>query len=127
MLALRESEGVRPRHPLPRPAEHAGPSSSSFANLQTFQHSNFLTLSRAIPFRIRTYKKHACNSFGIRTSKTQDLKPFRMNTYKKTPRGEGSPETVRITTKLSIDRPLTPAMMHSLNARPIIRMICATK
>jgi len=26
----------------------------------------------------------------MNTSKTQDLKPFRMNTYEKTPRGEGS-------------------------------------
>ena len=40
-------------------------------------------------FRIRTYEKSARNPFGIRTSKTQDLKPFRMNTYKKT--GEGVP------------------------------------
>src|SRR6476646_4378920 len=29
------------------------------------------------------------NPFGMRTSKTQDLKPFRMNTYKKT--GVGAP------------------------------------
>jgi hypothetical protein len=82
MLALRESEGFRPRHPLPRPAEHAGPSPSSFANLQTFQHSNFLTLPQTIPFRIHTYEKHPRNPFRIRTSKTQDLKPFGMNTYK---------------------------------------------
>jgi hypothetical protein len=39
--------------------------------------------------RIRTYEKRARNPFGIRTSKTQDLKPFRMNTYRKT--GEGGP------------------------------------
>jgi len=38
-------------------------------------------------FIIHTYRKCACNSFRIRTSKTQHLKPFRMNTYKKT--GEG--------------------------------------
>ena len=30
---------------------------SSFRNLQTFQHSSLSTLPRAIPFRIRTYKK----------------------------------------------------------------------
>src|SRR5579859_5177373 len=70
-------------HPLPRPAEHAGPFPSSFTNLQTFQHSNFLTLPQAIPFRIRTYEKHTCNSRRICTSKTQDLKLFRMNTYEK--------------------------------------------
>src|SRR5580765_3423371 len=78
---------VRPRRPLPRPAEHAGPALSSFTNLQAFQHSNFLTLFKTIPFIIRTYIKSACNSFRIRTSKTQALKPFRMNTYEKTPRG----------------------------------------
>jgi hypothetical protein len=37
--------------------------------------------------RIRTSAKRAYNSRRIRTSKTQDLKPFRMNTYEKT--GEG--------------------------------------
>jgi len=42
----------------------------------------------AKPFGIRTSAKLAHNSFRIRTSKTQDLKPFRMNTYEKT--GEGS-------------------------------------
>jgi len=37
--------------------------------------------------RIRTYVKRAGNSRRICTSKTQDLKLFRMNTYKKTGRG----------------------------------------
>jgi hypothetical protein len=41
------------------------------------------------PFRIRTSAKHARNSCGIRTSKTQDLKPFRIRTYEKTPGGRG--------------------------------------
>src|SRR5271170_4236476 len=41
------------------------------------------------PFRIRISKKYARNSRRIRTSKTQDLRFFRMNTYKKT--GEGVP------------------------------------
>jgi hypothetical protein len=36
-----------------------------------------------------TYKKSTRNPFRIRTSKTKDLKPFRMNTYKKKGRGEG--------------------------------------
>src|SRR4029077_5146649 len=40
-------------------------------------------------FRIRTSEKLACNSIRIRTSKTQDLKPFRMNTCEKT--GVGAP------------------------------------
>jgi hypothetical protein len=39
-------------------------------------------------FIIRSYAKCAPDSFRMNTSKTQDLKPFRMNTYKK--RGEGA-------------------------------------
>jgi len=39
-------------------------------------------------FTIDTYEKHSRNSRRIRTSKTQDLKLFRINTYKKT---EGGP------------------------------------
>ncbi len=41
-------------------------------------------------FTIRTYAKLAHNSFIMNTSKTQDLKLFRMNTYEKT--GEGVPQ-----------------------------------
>ena len=40
-------------------------------------------------FTIRTYRKCPYNSFRIRTSKTRHLKPFRMNTYRKTGEGEG--------------------------------------
>ena len=54
------------------PSEYACP--SSFGNLQTYQHSNLPTFLQAIPFRIRTYKKHAYKPFRIRTYKTQDLK-----------------------------------------------------
>jgi hypothetical protein len=39
--------------------------------------------------RIRTYEIYVRNPFTIRTSKTQDLKPFRIRTYEKT--GEGGP------------------------------------
>ena len=46
-----------------------------------------------IPFRIRTYEKHAPNPFGMRSSKTKDLKLFRMCSYKK--RGAGTPATRR--------------------------------
>ncbi len=46
-------------------------------------------LAAPIPFRIRTYEKTTRNPFRIRTSKTQHLKLFRMNTYRKT--GEGVP------------------------------------
>src|SRR5580704_17234203 len=84
-------EGFRPRRtrPFPAlPAEHARHSPSSFTNRQTFQHSNLLTLREPSSFRIHTSAKRACNSRRIRTSKTQDLKRFRMNTYGKT-RGEG--------------------------------------
>jgi hypothetical protein len=41
-----------------------------------------------IPFKIRTYTKSIRNLFRIRTSKTKDLKPCRMNTYTQT--GEGA-------------------------------------
>ena len=45
---------------------------------------------------IHTYEKHACNSFRIRTSKTQDLKPFRMNTYEKRGRGDRGTHARRV-------------------------------
>jgi hypothetical protein len=57
----------------------------SFGNLAT--HYSLLS---TISFIIRTYEKRARNSRRIRTSKTQHLKPFRMNTYKKTGRGDPS-------------------------------------
>jgi len=78
----------RPSSPsLVLPAESPRSSFSSFPNLRTFQLSNLPTFLRAICCRIRTYEKHAPNPFRIRTSKTQDLKPFRMNTYEKRGRG----------------------------------------
>jgi hypothetical protein len=42
-------------------------------------------------FTIRTYIKSAHKLFIMNTSKTQDLKPFRMNTYKKRGRGDPRP------------------------------------
>jgi excinuclease ABC subunit C len=42
-----------------------------------------------IPFRVRTSAKRARNSCRIRSFKTQDLKPFRICSYKKTGEGEG--------------------------------------
>jgi hypothetical protein len=64
----------------------------SFRNLTT-RHSLLVSpeasRSATISFRIRTSPKRACNSPRIRTSKTQDLKPFRISTYKKT--GGGGP------------------------------------
>jgi hypothetical protein len=44
-------------------------------------------------FRIRTYTKRTRIPFGIRSCKTQDLKSFRIRTYKKTE--EGAPGSVR--------------------------------
>src|SRR5579885_1718095 len=38
---------------------------------------------------IRTYEKRARNPFRIRTSKSLDLKSFRIRTYRKTPGGGG--------------------------------------
>jgi hypothetical protein len=45
----------------------------------------------AIPFTIRTYEKCTRNPCRMNTSKTQDLKLFRINTYEKTGGGERSP------------------------------------
>ena len=53
-------------------------------------HSKFaFCAAHPIPFRIPTCKKGASNSFRIRTSKMQDLKPFRIRTYERTPGGWG--------------------------------------
>jgi hypothetical protein len=57
-----------------------------------------------ISLRIRTYEKRARNPFGIRTSKTQDLKSFRIRTYEKTPGGS----------HLSSQKPPLPAKSLSL-------------
>jgi hypothetical protein len=72
--------------------KHPGSHLSSQRSFRSgFSWPNFLrtrhSLLSTISFTICTSEKTACNSFRIRTSKTQYLKPFRMNTYKKT--GEG--------------------------------------
>jgi hypothetical protein len=71
---------------LPRQSHHAKANPSIvfalFLALVT-SHESPVTIS----FTIRTYEKPACKSRRIRTSKTQDLKPFRMNTSEKTPGG----------------------------------------
>jgi hypothetical protein len=62
----------------------------SFRNLTTL-HSLLVypqaSRTATISFRIRTSAKRARNPRRIRTSKTQHLKPFRMNTYEKRGRG----------------------------------------
>src|SRR6185437_9901775 len=96
MLALRESEGFRPRHPLPRPAEHAVPCPSSFANFQTFQHANPSTPLRSIPFRITSFadpcpltpvESHLCKKQGGGVSQLQPnhflFSPQPINTQRK--------------------------------------------
>jgi hypothetical protein len=50
---------------------------------------------RANFFRINTYGKHARNPIGMNSSKTQHLKLFRMNTYKKTGGGAPPPATIQ--------------------------------
>ena len=62
--------------------------SSRFFSILAARRSSLAAKSR----RIRTYVKSASNPFTIRTSKTQDLKPFRIRTYEKT--GEGGPSSV---------------------------------
>jgi hypothetical protein len=66
-------------------------------------------------FTIRTSTKRARNSRRIRTSKTQDLKPFRIRTYRKT--GEGGPLPLPFrrvppprSKSLSIPRPSTSVL-----------------
>jgi hypothetical protein len=63
---------------------------SSFHILQSFQRS---TLSRVISLGMRTYAKYTPNPFRMRSFKTQDLKPFRMCSSKKTGVGERSSST----------------------------------
>jgi hypothetical protein len=63
------------------------------------------------PFIIRTCANRACNSLRICTSKTQDLKPFRIRTYEKT--GEGDPQPCNTATHHS---PRPPEMPSSLCA-----------
>jgi hypothetical protein len=41
-------------------------------------------------FTMRTYAKHTCNPFRMRTSKTQHLKSFRIRTYEKMGGGGGT-------------------------------------
>ena len=59
-------------------------------------------------FTFRTYEKTACKSCRIRTSKTQDLKPFRMNTSEKTRRGSAPAPSV-----LFVALPAAPFPRHS--------------
>ena len=63
---------------------------SHFFSLLATRHSSLATKSR----RICTYVKSASNPFTIRTSKTQDLKSFRIRTYEKT--GVGGPSPLRV-------------------------------
>jgi hypothetical protein len=44
-----------------------------------------------ISFRMHTYEKSACNSFGMHTCGAKDLKSPGMNTYKKGGGGVGPP------------------------------------
>ena len=75
----------RNSHPL-LVTRHSAPVAASALFLPSVtSHQSQFTKS----FIIRTYRKCACNSFRIRTSKTRHLKPFRINTYRKTGEGEG--------------------------------------
>ena len=88
LFVFRRFHTLCPKHPgwgYPLPSKFL-----SFRNPTT--HHSLLVYPNAsrratIPFRIRTSAKRARNSRRIRTSKTQHLKPFGMNTYRKT--GEG--------------------------------------
>src|SRR5208282_4970762 len=73
------------------PSDSARSFFPSFRNLRTFQLSNLPTFLTAIPFRIRTYEKPSPNPRRMNTSKTKDLKSFRIRTYEKTPGGDPLP------------------------------------
>jgi len=64
------------------------------------------TVSVTKSFTIRTHAKHTRNLFTMNTSKTKDLKPCRMNTYKK--RGEGYPASALVTSLLRYVIPSPP-------------------
>jgi len=66
--------------------------------------------------RIRTYAKRASNSSRIRTSKTQHLKPFRMNTYEKTGEG-GSRGLTSFKPKSSFSSPLPLARWPRVSSK----------
>jgi len=79
----------------------------------------FLFLAPALGpklFRMRTYEKLACNPFGIRTSKTQDLKSFRIRTYKK--RGGGPVAMGGVSASLRSKKWLGRALARKSVARP---------
>ena len=66
------------------PCQHDNPSANFSPALPLgTSHQSPVTNS----FIIRTSEKCPSNPFRMRTSKTRDLKLFRMNTYRKTPRG----------------------------------------
>jgi hypothetical protein len=73
-------------------------------------------------FAIRTYEKPARDPSRMRTSKTQDLKPFRMNTYEKTGGGCPPPSSQmpfssrRHLTALSFTRPRSRITSHEPRA-----------
>ena len=68
-------------------------------------------------FIIRTSAKPSRNPFGIRTSKSQDLKPFRMNTYEKTG-GGGSTSFKPKSSIASFGFPLASRRPHTYARTP---------
>jgi hypothetical protein len=68
--------------------------------------------------RIRTSAKYARNPFTMNTSKTKDLKSFRMNTYEKT--GRGVAQTVRPARLPELRKqPVALSLRESLLGRPL--------
>ena len=63
--------------------------------------------------RIRTYAKRASNSSRIRTSKTEHLKPFRINTYKKTGGGSSGFTSFKPKSSFSSPFPLAPSIVEA--------------
>jgi hypothetical protein len=59
--------------------------------------------------RICSSEKLGPNAFRMRSFKTQDLKPFRICSYKKTGQGEGHPLRIRRVPTYTPERPFTPS------------------
>ena len=99
MFRLRQSR-PHPQPPSPSIQYSSMPASCARHLPRSARHSSTRDLASFLPpvtsyaspiansFRMRTCEKHVRKPSGMNTSKTQDLKPFRMNTYEK--KGEGA-------------------------------------
>ena len=93
----------RPRHPFPRPdlccLSSCGPLGSRLSLIPTTlpAHTGTLLRRERLPLPpVTSHQSQITKSFTIRTSKTLNLKLFRMNTYEKTGEGVGAQVSSRL-------------------------------